>query len=82
MARNEEERFFFWFNEDSQLMKIYDRKYEKDYDRYHPAFLQVFKVVITKLSSERCNELFPKLSDATLKRLLKKELFRRESERK
>ena len=44
------ERFFFWFDTEGKLTKIYDRKYQKDYFRSEVELFDIiFDVVISQL---------------------------------
>lgn len=46
------ERFFFWFDTEGKLMKIYDRKYKKDYFRSDEELFDIiFDVVISQLEN-------------------------------
>ena len=48
--KRNDERFFFWFDSQGRLTKIYDRKYEKDYFRSDEELFDIiFDVVISQI---------------------------------
>ena len=62
-------RFFFWFGLDRELVKFYDRKYEKDYFVSEDGFPEIFEVAVNQLEISQVLELEARLIEPEYKQI-------------
>lgn len=64
-----QDRFFFWFDAQWMLVKIYDRDYETDYFASTEGFEQVFTEAVSKLTIPAISELEARVREPELKKI-------------
>ena len=64
-----EGRFFFWFGLDRELVKFYDRKYEKDYFVSEDNFPEIFEAAVNQLEISQVLDLEARLIESELKQI-------------
>lgn len=64
-----QDRFFFWFDAQWKLVKIYDRDYETDHFVSTEGFEQVFAEAISKLTIPAISELEARVIEPVFKKI-------------
>lgn len=72
-----QERFFFWFDTNYKLVKVYDRKYCVDHLVGTKGFNEIFREAVSKLHIPAILELKGRVIESNLKRICDETVFKK-----